>query len=85
VPRCRGVRNSWLGGCRSVRRWHGGHWARPGRPPRMELVTVGEAHKVAVSRGMEVQAPEPNLEFSWEGVGAAHGLPLGCDLGANHH
>jgi hypothetical protein len=45
----------------------------------MELVTVGKAYKLAVTRSLKVQTPEP------EEVGAAHGLPLGRHLVVNHH
>jgi hypothetical protein len=34
-------------------------------------------------RGAE--APEPDFESGWEGVRAAHGIPLFAVLGANHH
>jgi hypothetical protein len=45
----------------------------PGRLPQEELIAVGDAHKVVVPRGLEVQAPEPNFESGWEGVRASHG------------
>jgi hypothetical protein len=51
----------------------------------MELVAVGEAHEIAIPRRLKVQPPEPNFKSGWEGVRAAHGVPLGCDLGANYH
>jgi hypothetical protein len=56
-----------------------------GRPPRVKLVAVGDAHKVVVPRGLKVQAPEPNLESGWEGVRTTHGVPLAPILSANHH
>jgi hypothetical protein len=51
----------------------------------MELGAVGDAHEVAVPCGLEVQAPEQNFESGREGVRAAHGVPLGPILGADHH
>jgi hypothetical protein len=83
----------WRRGARSVRaggRWHrgdgcGGDRDRPGLPPHTEFVTVGEAHEVVVPRSLEVQPPEPDFESGWEGVRAAHGIPLAAVLGANHH
>jgi hypothetical protein len=51
----------------------------------VKLVAVGDAHEVAVPRALKVQAPEPNFESGWEGVRAAHGVPLAPVLGANHH
>jgi hypothetical protein len=51
----------------------------------MELGTIGDAHKVAVPRGLEVETPEPDLESGREGVRAAHGVPLAPVLGADHH
>jgi hypothetical protein len=51
----------------------------------VKLGTLGDAHEVAVPRGLEVQAPEPDFEFGWEGVRASHGVPLGPVLGADHH
>jgi hypothetical protein len=34
----------------------------PGRPPWVKLVAVGDAHEVAIPRGLKVQAPEPHFE-----------------------
>jgi hypothetical protein len=51
----------------------------------VELVTVGDAQEVAVPRGLEVQAPDPDFESAREGVRAAHGVSLGPILGADHH
>jgi hypothetical protein len=48
----------------------------------MKFVAVGDAHEVAVPRGLKIQAPEPNFESGWEGVRAAHGVPLAPVLGA---
>jgi hypothetical protein len=42
----------------------------------MKLVTVGEAHEIAVPRGLKVQATESDLESGWEGVRAAHGVDV---------
>jgi hypothetical protein len=42
----------------------------------VELVTVDDAHDIAVPRSLQVQAPEPDFESGWEGVRAAHGVPL---------
>jgi hypothetical protein len=36
--------------------------------PCTELLTVGEAHQVAVPRGLKVQAPEPDFKPGGEGV-----------------
>jgi hypothetical protein len=66
---------------RQVRRGPG--W--PGLPPRTEFFAVGDAHEVVVPRGLEVQAPEPDFKSGWEGVRAAHRIPLAAVLGANHH
>jgi hypothetical protein len=33
----------------------------------VKLVTVGDAHEVAVPRGLKGQAPEPDFESDWEG------------------
>jgi hypothetical protein len=38
----------------------------------MKLLTVGEAHQVAIPRSLEIQAPEPDFEPGGEGVRAAH-------------
>jgi hypothetical protein len=83
----------WRRWTRSVRA--GGCWCRddacgddkggPGLAPRAELLTVSEPHQVAVPRGQEVQAPEPDFEPDGEGVRAAHGVTLAAVLGANHH
>jgi hypothetical protein len=51
----------------------------------VKLGAVGDAHEVAVPRGLEVQAPEPDFESSWEGVRLARGVPLGPVLCADHH
>jgi hypothetical protein len=51
----------------------------------VKLGVVGDAHEVAVLRGLEVQTPEPDFESGWEGVRAAHRVPLGHVLGADHH
>jgi hypothetical protein len=63
----------------------GGGRDGPGLAPRTELLTVGEAHEVAVLRSLKVQAPEPDFESGWEGVRAAHGVALTAVLGANRH
>jgi hypothetical protein len=39
----------------------------PGRPPRVKLVMVGDAHEVAIPRGLKVQTSEPDFEFGWKG------------------
>jgi hypothetical protein len=57
----------------------------PGLTPPAEFIAVGDAHEVTVPRGLKVQAPEPDFEPDWEGVRAAHGIPLAAVLGANHH
>jgi hypothetical protein len=51
----------------------------------VEVVTVGDAHEVVVPRGLKVQFPEQDFESGWEGFRAAHGVPLGPVLGADHH
>jgi hypothetical protein len=33
----------------------------------VELGPVGDAHEVAIPRGLKVQAPEPDFEPGWEG------------------
>jgi hypothetical protein len=50
----------------------------------MELGAVGDAHEVAVPRGLEVQTPELDFESDREGVRTAHGVPLAPILGAVH-
>jgi hypothetical protein len=50
----------------------------------VELGAVGDAHEVALPRGLKVQAPKPDFESRWEGVLAAHGVPLGPLLCADH-
>jgi hypothetical protein len=82
---CRGARNIRLGGRQGISTGRGGNRSWPGRPPRVKLGTVGDAHEVAIPCGLKVQAPEPDFESSWEGVRAVHGVPLGPVLGANHH
>jgi hypothetical protein len=42
----------------------------------VDLVAVGDTHEVAAPRGLKVQVG---------GVRAAHGVPLGPVLGADHH
>jgi hypothetical protein len=51
----------------------------------VKLVAVDDAHEVVISHGLKVQASEPDFESGWEGVRAAHGVPLAAVLGANHH
>jgi hypothetical protein len=51
----------------------------------VELGAVGDAHEVAVPHTLKVQAPEPDFKSGWEGVRAAHGVPLGPVLGADYH
>jgi hypothetical protein len=57
----------------------------PNLAPRSELLTVSEAHQLAVPRGLKIQAPEPDFEPGGEGVRTAHGVTLTTVLGANHH
>jgi hypothetical protein len=85
VSRCRSARSIRLSGRRGVSRRRGGNQAWPSRPPRVDLVTVGDAHEVAVPRGLKFQAPEPDFESDLEGVRAAQGVPLGPVLSADHH
>jgi hypothetical protein len=33
----------------------------------VKFVAVGDAHDVAIPRGLKVQAPEPDFEPGWEG------------------
>jgi hypothetical protein len=51
----------------------------------MELDAVGDAHQVAVPRGLEVQTPKLDLESGRKGDRAAHGVSLSPVLGADHH
>jgi hypothetical protein len=74
-----------LGQARGVSSRRGVNRTRAGRPPQVELSTVGDTHEVAVPRGLEVQASEPDFESGWEGVRAAHGVRLAPVLGADHH
>jgi hypothetical protein len=83
--RCRRARIVRSGGRQGVSSVCDGDWSHPGRPPRVKLIAVGDAHEVAVPRGLKVQAPEPDFEPGWEGVRAAHGIPLAPVLSANHH
>jgi hypothetical protein len=85
APRRRGPRSIRAGGrwCRGNR--CDGDRGSPGLPPRTEFVAVGDTHEVAVPRSLKVQAPEPDFESGWEGVRAAHGIPLAAVLDANHH
>jgi hypothetical protein len=46
----------------------------------VELVTVDDAHKVVVPRGLKVQAPEPDFESGWEGVGSELPMEYLCPL-----
>jgi hypothetical protein len=62
-----------------------GSVARRGRSPCVEFVAVGNVHEVAIPRGLKVRAPEPDFEPGWEGVRAAHGIPLAPVLGADPH
>jgi hypothetical protein len=59
---CRRARSARRYECRGDRNGRGGVWARPSRPPRIELDTIGDAHEVVVSRGLEVQTLETDLE-----------------------
>jgi hypothetical protein len=85
ASRCSRTRSVRLSGRRGVSSGCDGGRSRPSRPPRAKLVAVGDAHEVAVPRGLKVQAPESDFEPGWEGVRAAHGIPLAPVLGANHH
>jgi hypothetical protein len=74
-----------LGRALGVSSGRDGNRTWPGRPPRVKLGTVGDAHEVAISRSLEFQAPELDFESSWEGVRAAHGVSLAPVLSADHH
>jgi hypothetical protein len=85
APWRRRTHNIRVGRC-----WHRGDVCDGGRDglglaPRTEFLTISEAHKVAVPRGLKVQALEPDFESGREGVRAAHGVTLTAVLGANHH
>jgi hypothetical protein len=82
---CRRARNVRLGGRQGVGSGRGRNRSWPSRPPWVELGAVCDADEVAVPHGLKVQAPEPDFESSWEGIRAAHGVPLGPVLGADHH
>jgi hypothetical protein len=45
----------------------------PGLAPHTEFLTVGEAHEVAVPRGLKIQTLEPDFEPGGKGV--VGGLP----------
>jgi hypothetical protein len=85
VPRRRGAHNVRAGGCWRRGDASGGDRDGPGLMSCTKFLTVGEAHEVVVPRSLEIQATEPNFESGWEGVRAAHGVPLTVILGANHH
>jgi hypothetical protein len=55
VSWCRGACSVRLGGRWGVSSGRGGNRSWPGRPPRVELGTVGDAHEVAVPRGLKVR------------------------------
>jgi hypothetical protein len=85
ASRCWRARSVRVGGRWGVSNRCGGGRSWPGRPPRTKFFAVGDAHEVAVPRGLKGQASKPNFEAGWEGVRAAHGRPLAAVLGANHH
>jgi hypothetical protein len=85
ASRCWRARSVHLGGRRGASSGCDRDRVWPGRPPCTEFVAVGDAHEVVVPCGLKVQAPEPDFEPGWEGVQAAHGIPLVAVLGANHH
>jgi hypothetical protein len=68
ASRCWRARSVRVGGRRGVSNGCGRGRSWPGRPPRTEFVAVGDAHEVAVPRGLKVQAPEPDFEPGEEGV-----------------
>jgi hypothetical protein len=51
----------------------------------VKLVTIGDAHKVAVPRGLKIQATDLDFETVWEAVRAADGVSLAPVLSADHH
>jgi hypothetical protein len=81
----RGTRSIRAGGCWCPCDRCDGDRGRLGLPPRTKFVVVGDAHEVAVPRGLKVQAPEPDFESGWERVRTTHGIPLAAVLSANHH
>jgi hypothetical protein len=83
--RRRRARSVHLSGRRGTCSGRDGGRVGPSLTPRTEFVAVGDTHEVAVPRGLKVQAPEPDFEPGWEGVRAAHGIPLAAVLGVNHH
>jgi hypothetical protein len=83
--RCRRARNVSLGGRRGVNSERNRDQSWAGCLPCAKLVAVGNAHEVAVPRGLKVQAPKPDFESGWEGVRAVHGIPLAAVLSANRH
>jgi hypothetical protein len=70
----RRARSVCSGGCLRRGGARSGGRSGPGLAPRAELLTVGEAHEVAVPRGLKVHAPEPDFEPGGEGIRAAHRL-----------
>jgi hypothetical protein len=85
VPWRRWTRSVCANGCWCRGDACGGDQGGPSLAPHAELLTVSEAHHVAVPRGLKVQALEPDFESGGEGVRAAHGVTLTTVLGANHH
>jgi hypothetical protein len=85
ASRCWGVRSVRLDGHRGVSTGRDGDRSWSGRPPRVKLIAVGDAHEVVIPRGLKVQAPEPDFLSGRERVRGAHGIPLAPVLGANHH
>jgi hypothetical protein len=67
ASRCWRARRVHLGRRRAASSRCDGDRVWPGRPPRTKFVVVGDAHEVAVPRGLKVQAPEPDFELGWEG------------------
>jgi hypothetical protein len=61
------TRNIRAGGRRCRGDACGGDWDGPGLELRTKLLTVGEAHEIAIPHGLEVQAAEPDFESVREG------------------
>jgi hypothetical protein len=83
-------RRRWARGIRArgrLRRCRacGGDQSGPGLALRAKLLTVGEAHKITVPRGLKVQVPEADFEPGWEGVRATHAVASTTVLSADHH